>query len=151
MHFPYRIYISRLHKNTKIGLGDLIKLLTTWLGIKPCARCNKRANFLNQWVEFSGKRYGDTVKSSVSPQAFLLNFSLTPRKTSRFAFWGANPCLRFYGPCTGFGRRQCVSAPTSQTPDANIVQQCCNGWFQYPWIEVCPGQPVRKGCGFCFW
>jgi hypothetical protein len=69
---------------------------------------------------------------------------------NRFAAF-SSPCWSFTGGCTGFGSRRCVSAPESQSPDATIVTQCCGGWFQYPWIEVCPGQPARMGCGFCLW
>jgi len=73
-----------------------------------------------------------------------------------FLSWGeaaqqAAPCWSFLGRCTGFGRRQCVSGPASQKPDAEIIEQCCGGWFQYPWIEVCPGEEARMGCDFCFW
>ncbi len=63
----------------------------------------------------------------------------------------AAPCQSFTGRCTGFGRRQCVTAPESLDPDAAVVEQCCGGWFQYPWIEICPGETPRMGCGFCFW
>jgi hypothetical protein len=63
----------------------------------------------------------------------------------------AGPCQSYTGRCTGFGSRQCVTAPESLDPDAAVVEQCCGGWFQYPWIEICPGQSPRMGCGFCFW
>jgi len=73
--------------------------------------------------------------------------------TSAIMALGTNPknCRTFSGPCTGFGSRQCVTAPESFTPDAAIIEQCCNGWHQYPWIEVCEGESAKKGCGFCFW
>ena len=38
-----------------VGLGDLIKRITTSVGIKPCGGCSKRAETLNNWVTFSGK------------------------------------------------------------------------------------------------
>jgi hypothetical protein len=61
----------------------------------------------------------------------------------------AGPCESFTGRCTGFGRRQCVTAPESLEPDAAVVEQCCGGWFQFPWVEICPGEAPRMGCGFC--
>ena len=129
-----------------IGLGDLIKKLTKALGIQPCERCNQRAKRLNQVLVFSGgasrasRQPGDTQ----SPTPSTIG-------TRRFSAASSDACWHFHGPCTGFGRRQCVTAPASQEPDAEIITHCCNGWFQSPWIEVCPGQPARAGCGFCLW
>jgi hypothetical protein len=62
---------------------------------------------------------------------------------------GHDPCWHFAGRCTGSGTRQCVVGPNSQSPDAITVTQCCTGGSQYPWIQVCPGQEVSIGCGFC--
>ena len=39
-----------------IGLGDLIKRLTTALGIKPCSGCEQRAEKLNQMVVLGGNQ-----------------------------------------------------------------------------------------------
>lgn len=39
-----------------IGLGDLIKRLTTALGIKPCSGCEQRAEKLNQMVVLGGSQ-----------------------------------------------------------------------------------------------
>lgn len=36
-----------------IGLGDLIKKTTYAFGIRPCAKCEKRAALLNRWMTFS--------------------------------------------------------------------------------------------------
>src|SRR5262249_33949022 len=58
------------------------------------------------------------------------------------AYAMAPPCPVFKGSCTGSGgRRQCVIGPEAQKPDASIVEQCCAGSFQYPWIETCPNAP----------
>lgn len=38
-----------------VGLGDLIKRVTTSVGIKPCEPCNKRAQILNTWMTISKK------------------------------------------------------------------------------------------------
>lgn len=37
------------------GLGDLIKRMTTSVGIKPCGGCKKRAEALNNWITISRK------------------------------------------------------------------------------------------------
>src|SRR5882757_1816539 len=54
-------------------------------------------------------------------------------------------CQTFSGRCTGFGSRRCVTAPAALTPDSIVVEQCCGGWFQYPWITVCVGQQPTQG------
>jgi hypothetical protein len=33
-----------------IGLGDVVKRVTTWAGVQPCGGCGRRANRLNDWV-----------------------------------------------------------------------------------------------------
>lgn len=109
-----------------IGLGTVLRVLTTGLGIRTCAGCRRRAALLDRWVRL-------------------------PTGRGRRGRSADGDCWRFNGSCTGFGSRQCVSGPERQEPDAAIIEQCCGGWFQYPWIEVCPGEPARTGCGFCFW
>jgi hypothetical protein len=105
----------------QVGLGELVKQALRALGVRPCGRCARRAARLDSLLTFG------------------------PRAGSR------GDCWRFHGSCTGFGSTQCVVGPEEQTPDARIITQCCGGWFQYPWIEVCPGQKATRGCGFCFW
>jgi len=39
-----------------VGLGDAIKRATSYIGIKPCGGCERRAAALNQWFVFSGRR-----------------------------------------------------------------------------------------------
>jgi hypothetical protein len=39
-----------------VGLGDAIKRATSYIGIKPCGGCGRRAAALNQWFVFSGTR-----------------------------------------------------------------------------------------------
>jgi hypothetical protein len=64
-------------------------------------------------------------------------------------------CTSFSGRCTGtlwWHKKQCVTAPSRMEPDATVMEQCCDGGFQYPWVEVCPGRPgPTVGCGFCVW
>ena len=37
----------------EIGLGDVVKKVTSKMGFKACDGCNKRAAILNRWVSFS--------------------------------------------------------------------------------------------------
>jgi hypothetical protein len=39
-----------------VGLGDLIKRATSYVGVKPCGGCGRRAATLNKWFVFSGRR-----------------------------------------------------------------------------------------------
>jgi hypothetical protein len=67
---------------------------------------------------------------------------------ARYAL-GHSPCWRYNGRCTSHGAPQCVTGPSAQSPDATTVTQCCTSASQYPWINVCPAQPVAQGCSFC--
>ena len=37
----------------EIGLGDVIKRTSSYLGIRPCGGCGRRAGALNRWLVFS--------------------------------------------------------------------------------------------------
>lgn len=39
-----------------VGLGDVIKQVTTAVGIRPCGECERRAAKLNRWLIFTGRR-----------------------------------------------------------------------------------------------
>lgn len=39
-----------------VGLGDVVKRATTGVGIRPCGRCAQRAQRLNGWLVFSGRK-----------------------------------------------------------------------------------------------
>jgi hypothetical protein len=60
---------------------------------------------------------------------------------------GCRRCESFHGGCTGAFwsfTRQCVTSPRSG------FQQCCGGWYQYPWIQECSDGSRSSGCGACF-
>ncbi|MCW5600038.1 hypothetical protein [Nitrosomonas sp.] len=87
---------------------------------------------------------------NISPEA--LNCNQKQQDTTKIdRTTDSNQCNTFTDRCTGFGTRQCVTAPVSMTPDAETIEYCCDGWFQYPYIEVCEGEPPKRGCGFCLW
>jgi hypothetical protein len=52
---PHQINIPGF-VNEEIGLGDVIKKITTRVGFKPCGGCQRRAAALNQWLVFSPQR-----------------------------------------------------------------------------------------------
>ncbi len=52
---PYKVRLPGFVQDEEIGLGDVVKRATTYVGIKPCGGCNRRANTLNRWMVFSGK------------------------------------------------------------------------------------------------
>jgi hypothetical protein len=53
---PHRVRLPRFVVDEDIGLGDTIKHATSSVGIRPCGGCTKRAEMLNRWIVFSGRR-----------------------------------------------------------------------------------------------
>jgi len=52
----HRVRLPGFLVETEIGLGDAIKRATTYLGIKPCGDCQKRAEALNRFLVFTKER-----------------------------------------------------------------------------------------------
>jgi hypothetical protein len=52
----HKVRIPGFSADTEVGLGDLIKRVTTMAGIPPCGHCSDRATVLNNWLLFSGRR-----------------------------------------------------------------------------------------------
>ncbi|UCC81357.1 MAG: hypothetical protein JSW64_08145 [Candidatus Zixiibacteriota bacterium] len=50
---PRRIRIPGFISDDDIGLGDVVKKVTTTFGIRPCRGCYRRAAALNRWLVFS--------------------------------------------------------------------------------------------------
>lgn len=53
---PRRVRLPGFTAGNEVGLGDVIKRATSTVGIRPCGGCNRRAEALNRWVAFSGRR-----------------------------------------------------------------------------------------------
>jgi len=53
---PYRVQVPAFVTKREVGLGDAIKRVTSAVGIKPCAGCQRRAAALNRYVVFTGDR-----------------------------------------------------------------------------------------------
>jgi len=50
----HRIELPGFAAGHEIGLGDVIKRMTSAFGIKACVGCERRAAWLNRWMVFSG-------------------------------------------------------------------------------------------------
>jgi hypothetical protein len=151
---PRHILLPKSLLKGDVGLGDLVKRVTQSLGIRPCEPCKRRAARLNQVLVFSGES-GNPLSEKRHHAVFLIlrKLLLWISRISPLAANGSDPCWRYYGSCTRFSwyyvGRQCVVGPATQELGAETIEQCCSGWFQYPWIEVCPGEEAHSGCGFC--
>lgn len=54
-HPPYRVRLPGFIGDEEIGLGDVIKRTTSYLGIQPCGGCERRAAALNRWMVFTNR------------------------------------------------------------------------------------------------
>lgn len=52
-HPSHRILLPGFITDADIGLGDVIKRTTSYIGIRPCSGCQRRAAELNRWVAFT--------------------------------------------------------------------------------------------------
>jgi hypothetical protein len=50
----HRFRLPGFVSEEEIGLGDLVKRVTSSAGIKPCGACEKRAAALNRWLSVGG-------------------------------------------------------------------------------------------------
>jgi hypothetical protein len=53
---PHRVRLPGFIVRKEIGLGDVIKRATSYVGIKPCGGCERRATALNRRVTFTPRR-----------------------------------------------------------------------------------------------
>ncbi len=53
---PRRLHLPGFIAGEEIGLGDVIKRATSYVGIKPCGACQRRAAALNRRVVITGRR-----------------------------------------------------------------------------------------------
>lgn len=50
---PHKVRLPGFIVDQEVGLGDVIKRVTSAVGISPCGECGRRAALLNGWVVFS--------------------------------------------------------------------------------------------------
>ncbi len=51
----HRVRLPGFLIEDEIGLGDVIKRVTSAVGIQPCGGCEQRAAALNRWMIFTSK------------------------------------------------------------------------------------------------
>lgn len=51
-HMPHIVRLPGFITDEQVGLGDVIKRMTSYVGIKPCGGCEQRVAALNQWMRF---------------------------------------------------------------------------------------------------
>lgn len=52
-HPPHRVRLPGFITDEEFGLGDVMKRATSYIGIKPCGGCERRAAALNRRVVFT--------------------------------------------------------------------------------------------------
>jgi hypothetical protein len=52
----HHVRVPGFNSDTEVGLGDVIKRVTSFAGIKPCGPCQQRAVRFNQWLGFRGRQ-----------------------------------------------------------------------------------------------
>lgn len=55
-HRRYRARLPGFIGDEEVGLGNVIKRVTSVFGIRPCSACERRAATLNHWLVFTGRR-----------------------------------------------------------------------------------------------
>lgn len=88
-----------LGKQEEIGLGDVIKRVTSAIGIKPCLGCEQRAAVLNRWMVFPRVRRG-RLKAGKRAPVFQLP-DLYGRTVSLKKYRGRQVLLVFSDPQCG--------------------------------------------------
>jgi peroxiredoxin len=96
---PHRVHLPRFLAKQEIGLGDVIKRVTSAMGIKPCVGCERRAAVLNRWMVFSGIR-GSGLKAGTRAPDFRLP-DLQGRLVSLEEYRGRRVLLVFSDPQCG--------------------------------------------------
>jgi hypothetical protein len=60
---PHRVRLPGfVSDDDEIGLGDVIKRTASYLGIQPCAGCDRRATAMNRWLVFARRRPNRTAR-----------------------------------------------------------------------------------------
>jgi peroxiredoxin len=93
---PHRVNLPGFLVKQEIGLGDVIKRVTSAMGIKPCVGCERRAGVLNRWMVFSSTR-GSGLKAGTRAPVFLLP-DLQGRMVSLEEYRGRRVLLVFSDP-----------------------------------------------------
>ncbi len=52
----HRLRLPGFISDEEIGLGDVIKRSSSYLGVRPCGGCARRADALNRWLVFTNRQ-----------------------------------------------------------------------------------------------
>jgi hypothetical protein len=52
-HPPHHVRLPGFITDEEIGLGDAMKRAASYVGIRPCGGCRRRADALNRWMVFT--------------------------------------------------------------------------------------------------
>ncbi len=55
-HPPHQVRLPGFITGEEIGLGDVVKRTTSYLGIQPCGGCEQRAAALSRWLVFTNRK-----------------------------------------------------------------------------------------------
>jgi hypothetical protein len=55
---PHHVRLPGFITDEEVGLGDLVKRATSYLGLQPCGGCERRAAALNRRFVFTSRRPG---------------------------------------------------------------------------------------------
>ena len=55
-YLPHRVRLPGFILNEDVGLGSVVKRVTSTFGIRLCGGCEQRAAMLNRWLVFTGSR-----------------------------------------------------------------------------------------------
>ena len=53
----YHVRLPGFTTEQELGLGDVVKKVTSAFGIQPCDGWQRRAAAMNRWMSFSGKQH----------------------------------------------------------------------------------------------
>jgi len=96
---PHRLKLPSFLFKQEIGLGDVIKRMTSAVGIKPCVGCERRAALLNRWLVISGIS-GSGLQAGTRAPVFQLP-DLQGRTVSLEEYRGRRVLLVFSDPQCG--------------------------------------------------
>jgi hypothetical protein len=51
----HRVRLPGFVAEEDVGLGDVIKLAASYVGVQPCGGCARRAAALNRWMVFTAQ------------------------------------------------------------------------------------------------
>jgi hypothetical protein len=53
---PHHVRLPGFVSDQEIGLGDVVKRTTSYVGIRSCGGCEQRRGALNRWMVFTNGR-----------------------------------------------------------------------------------------------